>query len=47
MMVLDMRGGYLYEHRPDVIPHGRLTDEEIALWAAYKDMRKAEEKDHG
>lgn len=34
-----MRGGYLYQHRPDVIPHGMLTDEETALWAAYHARR--------
>lgn len=42
-----MRGGYLYEHRPDVIPQGFLTDEEIALWAAYMDRKAAESKGHG
>lgn len=38
-----MRGGYLYQHRPDIIPHGRLTDEELALWAAYHNRRRSEE----
>lgn len=28
-------GGFLYQHRPDVIPHGYVTPEELSLWAAY------------
>lgn len=39
MQVLDMRGGYLHQHRPDVIAQGFLTDEELSLWAAYFEMR--------
>ena len=39
MQVLDMRGGFLHQHRPDVIPQGFLTDEELSLWAAYFEMR--------
>lgn len=39
-----MRGGYLYQHRPDVIPQGRITEEEIALWAAYFERKSAGEK---
>ena len=39
MQVLELRGGYLYEHRPDVMPHGRLTGEEAALWVAYFEIR--------
>lgn len=41
MKVIDMRGGYLYQHRPDVIPQGYLTEEELALWAVYLEMRDA------
>ena len=44
MKLLDMRGGYLYEHRPDVIPQGFLTDEELALWSAYYERKHAEAK---
>ena len=44
MKLLDMRGGYLYEHRPDVIPQGFLTDEELALWSAYYERKNAEAK---
>lgn len=42
MRLLDARGGFLYEHRPDVIPQGYLTDEELTLWAAYYERRMDE-----
>lgn len=35
MQLIEQRGGFLYMHRPDVIPQGFMTDEELALWAAY------------
>ncbi len=38
-----MRGGYLHQHCPDVIPHGRLTDEEVSLWCAFFEMQAAEQ----
>jgi hypothetical protein len=47
MRLLDMRGGYLYQHRPDVIPQGFQTDEETALWLAYYQRKQAEEKARG
>lgn len=40
MRLLDVRGGYLYQHRPDVIPQGFMTDEELVLWAAYYDLKQ-------
>lgn len=40
MALLELRGGYLYQHRPDVIPQGFLTDQEVALWAAFYEQRK-------
>jgi hypothetical protein len=40
MRLLDMRGGYLYQHRPDINPHGMLTDEEVCLWSAFYDKRE-------
>lgn len=46
MKLLEMRGGFLHEHRPDVIPQGFITDEELALWTAYYE-RKASESKHG
>lgn len=44
MSLLEKHGGYLYEHRPDIIPQGWLTDEELGLWAAYYERRNAEKK---
>lgn len=38
MRLMHMRGGYLHQHRPDIIPQGFLTHEEHALWAAYFEM---------
>ena len=35
MQLIEQRGSFLYQHRPDVIPQGFVTDEELALWAAY------------
>ena len=32
------------QHRPDVIPQGFLTDEELALWSAYYDRKAKEQK---
>jgi hypothetical protein len=34
-MLCDLRGGYLFEIRPDVFPDGFLTDDEIELWGRY------------
>ena len=42
MTLLERRGGYLYQHRPDVIPQGYLTDEESALWIAFYEQRNRE-----
>lgn len=47
MQLLDMRGGYLYEHRPDVIPQGFLTDDELSLWSAYYERKAREAKVRG
>lgn len=44
MRLLEMRGGFLYQHRPDVIPQGFMTDEEIAMWAVYYERKAAESK---
>jgi hypothetical protein len=45
MAVLEARGGYLYQHRPDLFPHGYLTMEEMSLWAAYTEIRNAEREE--
>ncbi len=44
MRLLEMRGGFLYQHRPDLIPQGFVTDEELAMWAAYYERKAAEAK---
>lgn len=40
MALLDKQGGYLYQHRPDIIPQGFVTQEELSLWSAYYEMRQ-------
>lgn len=42
-----MRGGYLYQHCPDVAPNGYVTSEEVCLWVAYHERRAAEDGQHG
>lgn len=42
-----MRGGYLYQHRPDVIPQGFMTDEELSLWVAFQERRNTEQQGRG
>lgn len=44
MQLLELRGGYLYEHRPDIVPHGYLTDYELCLWSVYYDTKAKERK---
>lgn len=39
MSMLAQRGGFIHQHRPDVIPHGYVTNEEIALWVAFYEER--------
>jgi len=40
MALLSLQGGYLYQHRPDIIPQGFLTNEELGLWSAYYEIRR-------
>jgi hypothetical protein len=47
MQLLDKRGGYLYEHRPDIIPQGYMTEEEVGLWVAFYERKNAEAKARG
>jgi len=42
MTLLDIRGGYLYQHRPDIFPEGFLTDTEAQLWIIYYKNKKAQ-----
>jgi hypothetical protein len=47
MQLLEQRGGFLHQHRPDIIPQGYLTDEEIGLWVAYYERKALEESRRG
>lgn len=47
MRLIEQRGGFLYAHRPDVIPHGFVTDEEVSFWCAYYELKDAEGKRRG
>lgn len=42
MRFLEARGGYLYQHRPDLFPQGYLTDDELLLWAVYYELKAHE-----
>jgi hypothetical protein len=44
MRLIEMRGGYLYQHRPDIIQADHLVDEELALWALFYERRAREMK---
>jgi hypothetical protein len=40
--MIEQRGGFLYQHRPDVIPEGYQTEQELMLWVAYYEMKERE-----
>jgi len=40
MALLDIRGGYLYQHRPDLFPGGMISETETALWSIYYQDKK-------
>lgn len=44
MKLIEQRGGFLYEHRPDVIPQGYVTAEELTLWVAYYEAQAAQQQ---
>jgi len=35
MALLDLRGGYLYEHKQSLFPGGEITGTELVLWELY------------
>lgn len=35
MALLDLRGGFLYQHKPSLFPDGEITEIEMALWELY------------
>jgi len=40
MILLDMRGGFLYEHKPSLFPEGEFTENELALWELFYHDKK-------
>ncbi len=44
MRIAEQRGGWLYQLRPDLIPQGWVTEEEMALWVAFYERRAVETK---
>lgn len=44
MPLLDMKGGYLYQVAPELFPEGRMTQNELALWSMYYQVKSAELK---
>lgn len=41
LQLCEARGGFLYQHRPDLFPQGFLTQDEIAVWALYYESKEA------
>ncbi len=41
MSLIEQRGGFLYQHRPDIIPQGFMTDEELSFWSAHYERKAA------
>ena len=35
MCLLDLKGGYLYEHKRSLFPEGEITGTELVLWELY------------
>lgn len=44
MALLDLRGGYLYQHKPSLFPEGELTGTESLLWELYYKDKNARTK---
>lgn len=41
MYLLDLRGGYLYQHKPSVFPGGEISGTELLLWDFYYQQKKS------
>ena len=35
MALLDLKGGFLYQHKPSLFPEGEITGTEMMLWELY------------
>jgi len=44
MALLDLRGGFIYQHKPSIFPEGELTDTEALLWELYYREKNARAK---
>jgi len=44
MALLDLRGGYLYQHKSSLFPEGEMTETELLLWELYYLDKEANRK---
>lgn len=44
MALLDLRGGYLYQHKASLFPSGEITGTEQLLWELYYTEKNARNK---
>lgn len=44
MFLLDLRGGYLYQHKPSEFPAGEISQTELQLWDYYYQQKKSSTK---
>jgi len=42
MCLLELRGGYLYQHKPSLFPEGEITGTELLLWELHYRERNRE-----
>ncbi|HOW46618.1 MAG TPA: hypothetical protein P5305_03775 [Rubrivivax sp.] len=47
MKLIEQRGGFLHQHRPDVIPQGYVTADELSLWVAYYEAQADQQRREG
>jgi hypothetical protein len=44
MALLDMQGGFLYQHKRSLFPEGEITGTELLLWELYYKDKNARSK---
>lgn len=44
MALLDLRGGFLYEHKPSLFPENEISGTELLLWELYYQQKEARRK---
>lgn len=47
MSLLELRGGYLYEHQRSLFPEGEITGTELLLWELHYKERNRQVKGRG